>query len=233
MAQKEMVQSIAYNILQNIEKVPLMLLKSLQIVYFLSKVSYIKEEDKRVHEIIKKIFEGIELYLTVQFYDFVDTRYINKKLDVLNTYKTYLKLVDYSGYTHFSRYLLEDYVALYRKGKITSSLEVGFYLSRITGKYNIKEYEDVINENINNSINNIYLDALSLKERIDFAKIINDIKYKKINEFDLLQEIENMNEDKVILSLLKTIDEKSFPFGYGAGLGRLLIYRINKQIELL
>jgi len=217
---------------ENIEKEPSRLINSLQFIYFLSSVSRIKK-DNRTGEIIKKIFEGLELFLTVQLHDFADINYINRKIDVLNIYKTYLKLVVYSGYSHFSHSLLKDFSALYRKGRIISSLETGFYLSRIAVKYNINDYEDIINENINSGIKNIYPNTLSLKEKIDSVKIANGINCKNVKESDLLPEIENIHKDKVIHDLLKTIDEKSFPFGYGAGLSRLLVYCVDKQIELL
>ena len=218
---------------ENIEKVPARLIDSFQTVYFLSMLSNIKKEDDRISKIIKKFFEGMELFLAIQFQDFTDILYIKNKSDVLNKYEIYLKLVDYSGYTDFSRYLLEDYASLYRKRKIISSLEIGFYLSKITANYTIDKYEDIINENINNGISNIYPNTLSLKERIDYAKIINELKREKINEFDLIQENKNMYEDKAIHDLLKIVDERSFPFGYGAGLGRLLVYCVNNNAELL
>jgi len=218
---------------ENIEKDPLRLINSLQVIYFLSKARSIKKEDVRIEKIIKKIFEGLELFLTIQFQDFVDIRYINLKADVLNIYHTYLKLIDYSGYARFSHALLEDYVALYRKGKIVSSLESGFYLKRIAERYNIKGYEDVINENINNGINNIYVSTLSLKEKIDLAKIIDAIGGKGIKGKDLLPDIEGLQKEKAMRALLKTVDGRSFPFGYRGGLGRFLIYCINKNTELL
>jgi len=218
---------------ENIEKDPSRLVNSLQAIYFLSDASRIKKEDERIPLIIKKIFEGLELFLSVQFFDFLDIRYTNNKAGVLNIYTTYLKLIDYSGFHHFSYSLLEDYAALYRKGRITSSLETGFYLDRITGKYEIKGYEDIISEHIDSGIKNIYPSTLSLRERINLAKITNSFKYKTVEERDLLPEIENIYNEKRIHDLLKTVDEKSFPFGYGAGLGRLLIYCVNKQTELL
>jgi hypothetical protein len=218
---------------ENIEKDPLRLLNSMQVIYFLSKVSGIKKEDNRIQEIITKIFEGVELFLAVQFHDFVDIHYANRKADVLNIFATYLKLVDYSGYIHFSRLLLENYAALYRKNRIVSSVESGFYLGKIVEKHNITGYEDIINENINHGINNILTSPLSLKEKIDFAKITDGIKQKEVKSDDILSGIENLNIDAVIQDLLKTGDEKFFPFGYGSGLGRLLIYYINKQTELL
>lgn len=218
---------------ENIEKEPSRLINSLQIIYFLSRVCRIKKEDNRIQEIIKKFFEGLELFLTVQFQDFADIRYIGKKLGILNIFKTYLKLVDYSGYNYFSRSLLENYSGLYRNGRVISSLGAGFYLSKIVSNYNIKECEDVVNENISSGLKNIFPKTLSLKERIDMSKIINNLDSKNVKEFDLLPELKNIHIDIVIRNLLMAIDGEFFPFGYGAGLSRLLIYCVNKQTELL
>lgn len=216
-----------------IEKEPLKLLNSLQIIYFLSKVSRIKYKDDRVQIIIKKYFEGLELYLTLQFHDFDDIYYINKKYNVLNIYNTYLRLINYSNFNFVSQSLLRDYAALYEKGRILSSLEIGYYLNGIATKYNIKGYEHTIEENISNGIKNIYLDTLSLKERINLAQIANCMGGKTINEYDLLPEIDNIHTKKIIQDLLLTVEERSLPLCYGGGLGRLLLYCVDKQTELL
>ena len=206
---------------EHIEKDPMKLVNSFQVIYFLLKAGRIKTEDERIQAIIKKIFEGLEMFLTLQFQDYTGIHYINNKNSILNIYKIYLKLVDYSGYANFSRLLLEDYAVLYRKGKIVNSLEIGYYLKRITEKYNIKEYEDVINENIHNGTKGMYPYTLSLRERIDMAKLINN------------EECDIPHEGETTRDLLKTVNENYYPLGYGAGLGRLLIYLIDKDIELL
>lgn len=217
--------------LKYIEKEPFKLVYSMPVIYFLSKVS--RFEDERVRVIIKKIFEGSELFLAVQFQDFDNIYYINKKIGVLHIYKAYLKLINYTGYTSFSHSLLRDYADLYKKGKILSSLEIGFYLKEITTLCNIKGYEYVVSENINNGIKNLYLDTLSLKEKIDLAQIANKIVDKNISEYNLLPEIENIHSKKVMQTLLLTVEGKALPQCYGAGLARLLIYCINNQTELL
>ena len=173
------------------------------------------------------------MYLTVQFHDFDDLRFINNKQNVLNIFKTFLKLIDYSGYSKFSHSLLEYYASIYRKGQIVSSLEAGYYLSKVAVKHQISKYDDVIHDNIRNGINNIYPDTLSLRERIDLATILSDMQSENFQEQKLLPEIEKLDKDKVINDLLLTIDGIFFPYGYGAGLGRLLIYCVSKQTELL
>ena len=111
-----------------IEKMPLLLLQLRQAIYFLSKAVGIKKEDNRIPKIIQKFFEGLELYLIIQFQDFTDPRYIKNKTEVLNIYRNYRQLVDYSGYKHFSRALSEDYEDLCRKGVIKNSFESDFHM---------------------------------------------------------------------------------------------------------
>jgi len=123
----EQYEMIIKNLLM-IEKAPLLLLHLRQTVYFLSKASGIKREDSRIPKIIQKFFEGLELYLTVQFQDFTEPGYIKNKIDVLDIYKNYRQMVDYSGYRQFSRVLLEDYTALCRNGAIVSLPEPDFHL---------------------------------------------------------------------------------------------------------
>ena len=218
--------------LEDIEKLPNGLVNMLPTVFFFSKSRAQKKEDERIIAIIKKFFEGVELFLTVQFRDFDDIRYIKKKQHVLNIFKAFLRLVDYSKYSSFSHSLLENYASIYRKGRIVSSLEVGYYLSKIAVKNKISKYDDVIFDNINNGMNNIYPDTLSLRERIDLAKILSDIENANYQEQKLLPEIKKLDKDKVIDDLIRTVDENFFPYGYGAGLGRLLIYCVSKQTEL-
>ncbi len=145
---------------------PERLLRSLKVIYFLSLVREINGEDRRINEIIKAIFEGLELYLSLQFFDWNDIYYVYDKTYVLEVYETYLKLLVYSGYSDFSKLLLRDYTELYRKNKILSSYPVGYYLQRLTTKYGISNYKDVIDSNINNGIKNVSLNTLTLKEKL-------------------------------------------------------------------
>jgi len=69
-----------------------------------------------------------------------------------------------------------------------------------------------------------------LKEKIDLAKITDALGSKGQ---DLLPDIEDLQNEKALQDLLTTVDERFFPYGYGAGLGRLIIYCINKHTELL
>ena len=215
---------------ENIDKNPDLLVNLFTVIYFLSKVDRVKD-DKRIRLIIKKIFEGLELFFIIHFLDFYDFHYIGIKTDVLNIYKTYLRLIDYSGYTDFSRSVLEDYAALYRKGKVVSSLEIGYYLKLITNKYQITGYEDVISDNIRFGTATIFPVAVSLRDRIDPAKLMNSLNICETKDMQL--DIKGLNKEVAIKNLLKTVDEKHNPLGYGAGLARLLIYDVDSNIELL
>ena len=220
-------------ILENIEKNPLGLLSAMQTVYFLTKAGYVKQEDNRIQVAIQKIIEGLAWFLTVQFHDFDDIYYIYKKQNILYVFNSYLKLVDYSGYPHFSRSLLDTYELLYQKGRIISSLEMGYYLNKISIKNNIDKYDGMIHENIKNGIKNIHLDTLSLRERIDLAKVLSDLNYKEYQEHRLLPEIAYVQKEKGLQDLSVTTPETFSPLGYGAGLGRLLIYCVDNHAELL
>lgn len=76
----------------DIDKEPDKLLNSLKMIYFLSSVKKLKPGDRRVDEIIQKIVEGVELYLSVHFFDFEDIHYINDKTTVLKIFTAYLKI---------------------------------------------------------------------------------------------------------------------------------------------
>lgn len=209
------------------ENDPDKLVKLSQVIYFLSKAEKIKTEDDRLEALTKKIFEGLEWFLTIHFFDFKDINYIKIKTEVFHIYTTYLKLIYFSDYTHFSRSLLDDYASLYRKGFITSLLSTGYYLKRIAEKYALGGIEDVIDENIDNEIKDFYPPRFSLKKRIDFAKLME----KDNDDFMLNLQI-NQKEWK-INDILNTVQEKTELLGYGSGLGRFLIYSIDKNIELL
>ena len=222
------------NNFSKIDQYPQILLKTSNVIFFLSKAENVKKDDTgRIRMIQRKFFEGLEFYLTIQFYDFADIHYTNKKVEVMNYYNTYLKLVDYSGYSNFSRTLLEDYSVLYRKGKIVSSLETGYYLNRITIRNCINSYDDVINENINSGIKNYYPDTLSLKGKIDWLKMNNTSQSDQNKASGLSPDILDIYSEDAVNQLTRMKDGSFQPFGYGSGLGRLLIFCVDENIELL
>ena len=72
-----------------------------------------------------------------------------------------------------------------------------------------------------------------MKERIDFEKLIFSIKKEATQQDEKFSYTKYIkNEDIVSINELITNIEK-YPIGYGSGLARLLIYLIDKEIELL
>lgn len=54
---------------ENIDKQPDKLLVSYKIIYFLFVLDKLQKQDERIYSIIEKIFQGLELYLSLQFFD--------------------------------------------------------------------------------------------------------------------------------------------------------------------
>ena len=215
----------------NLDKNPAKLLTSLQVIHFLTKVRNFKKNDSRINALIKAIFEGIELFLTIQFHDFTDIHYINRKEDVLKIYDAYLKLVDYAGYAHFSRVVLADYVALHRKGRIVGSLETGYYLNKIVCKYTIAGYDDVIQKHIGNNE-----DEKSNSRKCQRASpVIASLQSNpEILNIKILRNYVNDNDKTWTMQDMQTlVNEKPEFLGYGAGLARFLIYCIDNTVGLL
>jgi hypothetical protein len=203
---------------ENIDKQPDKLLIVPKVIFFLSELNKIKSDDVRIKSIIEKIFQGIELYLSIQFFDWNNILYIGNKAEVLRVFETYLKLVDFSGYKDFSGSLINSYTELYRENRVAGSLPTGYYLRNITTKNNIAGYDDIINNNIDNGLKNIYPSTLSLDEKLDLAKILNDMDYDCIDMFP---------------SNRKLSRPQSNQLGYQFAFARYLMFCVNKNTPLL
>lgn len=215
---------------EDIDKQPDKLLNSLKVIYFLSVLKDIQYEDMRIRTIIDKIFQGIELYLSLQFFDWKDVCYINNKQDVLQIYETYLKLVDFSGYTCFSSSLINSYIQLYREGRIVSSLSIGYYLHRIVKQKGITEYDDVINDNLNYGLVNINPEFYFLGERINLARIVVNLDENS----KIIRSLMDMNLVGGSLDKIKRVICPGYPLcSYQHGLARYLIFCVNKNTPLL
>lgn len=215
---------------EDIDKQPDKLLNSLKVIYFLSALEDIQYEDMRIRSIIDKIFRGVELYLSLQFFDWKDVCYINNKPDVLQIYETYLKLVDFSGYTSFSNSLINSYIQLYREGRIVSLLPVGYYLHRIMKQKGITEYDDVINDNLNYGLININPEFYFLGEKLNLARIVENLDENSKIDRSLI----DMNLLGGSLDKIKRMICPGFPLcSYQHGLARYLIFCVNKNAPLL
>jgi hypothetical protein len=139
---------------------------------------------------------------------------------VLRIYEIYLKMLNFSGYKHFSPSLLANYAELYRTKRLVSSLSIGYYLNILTRENDIQEYQDVVHEQMENGIRNIHAEMFSLQERIDVTKLVSDME-------------ENLNQKIYSENLLGTIQWNTAPLGYKDGLARLLLLNVNKKTEFL
>ncbi|MDD2283956.1 MAG: hypothetical protein PHQ11_00945 [Paludibacter sp.] len=225
---KEHCEKIIYDF-DSIDKHPDKLLISLKAIYFLSVLKSVHYEDIRVNQIIEKIFQGTELYLSLQFFDWKNMYYINRKADVLKTYETYLKLIDFAEYANFSDYLMNSYAELYRSGRIASSLSTGYYLCNIMKQNNVTQYRDVINSNISYGLKDIHPNLLSLEQKINLTKIIENIN-TSYGDYRLMGiDFWGENFEKIKSS----VRPNHLHYGYQYGLVRYLIYSINKRAILL
>lgn len=221
---KDQYEKIIRN-LYDIDKFPHNLLNLSKIIFFLSSLKSIHDEDVRIHQIKGKIFRGMELYLSLQFFDWKDMKYINKKCKVLQVFETYLKLVYFAQYADFSNYLISSYADLYRSGRIVSSLTTGYYLYLIMKQGEIPKYKDVIDNNIHYGLKNIHPHLLSFEQSIEIAKMIKNIPNNNADDLNISEE--NIENIKRKLSIHQQF------YGYQNGLARYLVFSVNKDAILL
>lgn len=214
---------------ENIDNQPERIIASLKVIYFMTSLHEVNYKDIRISQITNKIFEGIELYLSLQFFDWKNINYINNKEFVLQIFETYLRLIDFAKYKNFSQYLISSYVELYRNSRVASSIPIGFYLNNICKQNEIREYLDVGNNNISNGLKNIHLDLLSLEEKISLKKIIDGLKNTNCGFSPANIDIYGGNINKI-----KSMVRRSHPqYGYQFGLSRYLIFCVNKEFVLI
>lgn len=214
--------------LEDIEKKPDRILNVFQVVYFLSTA---KRNDERPQIIIKTILEGLELFLTLQFQDFLDLHYVNDKMAVLKIFERYLKLVNFIDYKHFSHTLIRNYALLYREKKVLSSLTIGYNLGLLVRNNTIQNFHDVIQAHIENGIRNIQAAAISLQDKIDAMKLLADIE-SNLRHPELAGSLFSTSFFYQE-NLLESINYNAAPVGYKDGLARLLLFLINSNNELL
>ena len=204
------------NGIDKFKKNPNAILNALQINYFLSLVKPLKPHDDNINQSMKSIFEANELYLAIQFSDFIDKNYKGNKNKVLNIFESYLKAVCECNYSDYSSVVIDRYADIYRKGRITSTSNIAHYLEKIDTE---GKYEDVIEGN--NKFNSLYYPFLSLKDGIEFSNLNNNHEFIKSR---ILKE--NINIEENILSLLP---QNALVAGYDQGISRLLIYLSKTQ----
>ena len=207
-----------------IDKHPDKLLAVSKAIYFLSSVQKLGKTDKQINDIVSKIFKGMELYLSLQFFDWLNIRYVNNKLLVLQTFAAYLKLVHFSGYADFSRSLLSDYAALYRTGTMMSSLSIGYYLGTIIKRHNLLQYEDVAFNNMEKGMKDACHNFLALPGKIDAMNMLEACGKARgeVIRAAIPHETSNIHD------IIRTLCPAQAPYAYKGGLARYLIYLLGK-----
>ena len=200
-------------------------------IYFLSEIKKIKPNDNRIDYIIQHILSATELYLSVQFLDMSDSNYINKKSTVMNVFEAYLKSACYANHKNYLRLSIDYYNDLYCADNFTQSYAIGYYLEKLLDDNDLEKYAETIADNKKEFSDSKRIDSLSLHERINLLKILDENQplYETI-----LNSIENQNKDQNmkenILQLVKTDALKS---SYKYGVARYLIFKMNRSVPLL
>lgn len=208
----------------DIDKHPDKLMAASKAIYFLSSVQKLGKTDKQINDIVSKIIKGMELYLSLQFFDWLNIRFVNNKLQVLQTFVAYLKLVDFSGYADFSHSLLSDYAELYRYGIIASSLTIGYYLGMIIEYHGLLQYEDVVSNNVENGMRDVCHNFLALPGKIDAMNML-EVCGKARGE---VIRAAIPHETSNIHDIIRTLCPAQAPYAYKGGLARYLIYLLGK-----
>lgn len=210
--------------LNNIEKNPDELLRASKTIYFLSSLQGIGKNDAQASDIIAKLFKGMELYLSLQFFDWPNIPYVNSKTQVLQTFSAYLKLMHFSGYGHFSHSLLADYATLYRSGIVASSPAVGYYFDKAIKRHGLSQYADIANDNIVKGIRNTICNFSALPKKID-AMCMLEACGKSRDEVARLAMPPATNG---IHEVMHTLCSPQAPHTYQNGMARCIFYLLGK-----
>ena len=191
---------------ENIDKQPDKLIVSYKIIFFLFVLDKLQKQDERIYSIIEKIFQGLELYLSLQFFDWKNVYYINSKDYVLQMYEAYLKLVDFCNYKYFSKSLMDSYVSLYSEG-----------------------FNDVIRDHIRYGQKNINPAILFLDQKINLTGIIENADENRVK----IQRIEMDLFEESLERIKRMVRPNCIHVGYQYGLARYLGFCANKKFPLL
>jgi hypothetical protein len=206
---------------------PANLLFSLRIIQFLTQINK-KRNDPKIDKYIIILFEAVELYLSIQFFDFTSQHYCGNKMAVLSVFSDYLRLVYLSNYDDFSKSLIESYASLYRKGRIKSSYFIGFYLEKIIIENSLPDYTDVINRNKQDSFANLKPNMFTLRELLDLLNLLHqDTTFWISNGIKLENILLDYQGKELEENILRLIPDITFIAGYGFGVARLLRYCVK------
>lgn len=189
---------------------------TIRLIYYLTEVRRVFPANLKIKEFIKTIFETVEQNLVSQFSSFRNLNSSNNKIVVLTQFECYLKTVCKCNYADYLHSLINDYVELYREGRIKSSFSIAYYLE-ILGLNGA--FDDVIISNKQFANQRNFLRHTGWRNLIEFAQLTGNDQI--ITENDMEE------------SLLKHMPQGAFIAGYEQGLSRLLIYLTNHKANLL
>ncbi|WP_347718900.1 hypothetical protein [uncultured Alloprevotella sp.] len=210
------------NAYEKVDLQPNTLLSTTRVVQFLSAVKPLSDKSE-IQSVINKFLQGIELFLSIQFFDWRDPHYVGKKQSVIGLFNTYLKLVKTAKYKHYSRTLLQAFLQLFKEGRIAKSLHLGSSLAAIAEMDESDEYQDIIDENIRYGLKNMYFSHAFLDEQIS---ILNAVSL-------LPKEYTSLRIRILSKKLIPNLRPNTPPSSLLSGLSRWILYLCNPQNNLL
>jgi len=153
------------------------------------------------------------------------------KINILHSFKQYLKIIDMCNFLKLSRNIIDMYMELYRQNVFMSDYAIGFYLDFISRKLTNYEMKEVAMNNKVASIRNIYPKALSLSQRIE---LLYQISFKENNNSILVEFLEkgfynSTNEPLLEKNILGCLDYSALIIGYYSGISRYLLYWLYRN----
>lgn len=213
-----------------IDRQPDKLLSSLKVLYYFSILSDLHLNDIRYKEIELKILYGVELYLSLQFYDWSNVRYLQNKAKVLCVFSDYLKLVYLSNSKCISLSLIKLYSELFSKNIVASSFTIGYYLHKLSDRIDLSMYSDVIVSNVYYGLQNLHINSLSFDSVIEILNASLDINQLGFSDY---LSCAIFADDYMVKMMRKKSASIPLKYGYQNGLARYLIYCSNKNVQLL
>lgn len=202
---------------------------SIRTVYFLNELNII-DPDKKVTKYINFLLEESTLFLEEEFSIMKDQLGICSKMNLLDNFKVYLKIVDECRYIVPSLNVLNLYSELYQRSEFVSDYMIGYHLNNVASALKDPYLKSVAIQNKIMALRNIHLSTMSLSQQIDLLNILLLDKDGERSPLVILLE-ENLAQEEGELfnwSILHKIPRTDCLLGYQSGVSRLLLYWIYK-----
>lgn len=214
-----------------------LLFNNVKIVYFLDAVLQ-NGTNIPIVPYIDLFSTTVERFLIKQFEDSSDVNLStqNCKIDVLESFEEYLKIVCNCKLFKSSLNILADYSLLYLKNKYASNFFIGHYLYTIARETGTKceDLKMVAGKNIRYAIIDIHPEAMPLIQRLNLLYLLTSFyqdRYPeciKLLEKGLLDIREKSSQEK---DLLLSIQPANSIAGYQTGIARLLLYWVYRKSQ--